>query len=134
MAGGQTDAVTDLGILKEHKQTIDTCGLEPKAVAELIQLVEKDKKINRAAAKEKAPRLIERSRTGLQPRPAAVTCCLPLGPYHRDDGHDPQPKPSRRDLETQAPRPRPPRCNDEASRADKPVKLARRSFLPDNKM
>jgi aspartyl-tRNA(Asn)/glutamyl-tRNA(Gln) amidotransferase subunit B len=40
------------GILKERNQTIDTCGIDPAAVVELINLVEKDKKINRAAAKE----------------------------------------------------------------------------------
>ncbi len=40
------------GILKEHKLTIDTCGIPPAGVVELIQLVEKDKKVNRAAAKE----------------------------------------------------------------------------------
>jgi len=40
------------GILKERKLTIDTCGVDPKSVVDLINLVEKDKKINRAAAKE----------------------------------------------------------------------------------
>jgi aspartyl-tRNA(Asn)/glutamyl-tRNA(Gln) amidotransferase subunit B len=40
------------GILKERGQTIDTCGIGPAAIVELINLVEKDKKINRAAAKE----------------------------------------------------------------------------------
>ena len=40
------------GILKERNLTIDTCGIEPAAVVELINLVETEKKINRAAAKE----------------------------------------------------------------------------------
>ena len=40
------------GIVKERNQSIHTCGLQPKAIVELINLVEKDKKINRAAAKE----------------------------------------------------------------------------------
>ena len=54
------------GILKERKQTIDTCGLAPKAVAELIQLVEKDKKINRAAAKETVfPKMLESKQSAL---------------------------------------------------------------------
>jgi aspartyl-tRNA(Asn)/glutamyl-tRNA(Gln) amidotransferase subunit B len=48
------------GILKERKQTIDTCGLAPSAIAELIRLVEVDKKINRAAAKEVVfPKMLE---------------------------------------------------------------------------
>jgi aspartyl-tRNA(Asn)/glutamyl-tRNA(Gln) amidotransferase subunit B len=55
------------GILKELKQTIDTCGLAPKAVAELIQLVEKDKKINRAAAKETVfPKMLETKKSALE--------------------------------------------------------------------
>ncbi len=55
------------GILKELKQTIDTCGLAPKAVAELIQLVEKDKKINRAAAKETVfPKMLESKKSALE--------------------------------------------------------------------
>jgi aspartyl-tRNA(Asn)/glutamyl-tRNA(Gln) amidotransferase subunit B len=40
------------GILKERILTIDTCGIAPSGIVELINLVEKDKKINRAAAKE----------------------------------------------------------------------------------
>jgi aspartyl-tRNA(Asn)/glutamyl-tRNA(Gln) amidotransferase subunit B len=40
------------GILNERKVTLDTCGVSPKNVAELILLVEKDKKLNRIAAKE----------------------------------------------------------------------------------
>jgi aspartyl-tRNA(Asn)/glutamyl-tRNA(Gln) amidotransferase subunit B len=40
------------GILKERNLTMHTSGLQPAAVVELINLVEKDKKINRAAAKE----------------------------------------------------------------------------------
>lgn len=55
------------GILKERNQTIDTCGLEPKAVVELINLVEKDKKINRAAAKEIVfIKMLETKKTALQ--------------------------------------------------------------------
>ena len=55
------------GILKELKQTIDTCGLAPKAVAELIQLVEKDKKINRAAAKETVfPKMLQTKKSALE--------------------------------------------------------------------
>ena len=40
------------GILKDRNLAIHTCGLQPAAVVELINLVETDKKINRAAAKE----------------------------------------------------------------------------------
>ena len=55
------------GILKEHKQTIDTCGLSARAVAELIQLVEKDKKVNRAAAKEIIfPKMLSSGKSALQ--------------------------------------------------------------------
>ncbi|HLX61447.1 MAG TPA: Asp-tRNA(Asn)/Glu-tRNA(Gln) amidotransferase subunit GatB [Planctomycetota bacterium] len=54
------------GILKERRLTIDTCGLAPKAVAELIQLVEKEKKINRAAAKEIVfPKMLETKKGAL---------------------------------------------------------------------
>jgi aspartyl-tRNA(Asn)/glutamyl-tRNA(Gln) amidotransferase subunit B len=40
------------GILKERNQRIDTCGVPAASVVELINLVEKDKKLNRNAAKE----------------------------------------------------------------------------------
>jgi aspartyl-tRNA(Asn)/glutamyl-tRNA(Gln) amidotransferase subunit B len=40
------------GILKERNLTIDTCGIAPPEVVELIDLVEKHKKVNRTAAKE----------------------------------------------------------------------------------
>lgn len=55
------------GILKERRMTIDTCGLAPKAIAELIQLVETEKKINRAAAKETVfPKMLESKKSALQ--------------------------------------------------------------------
>jgi len=40
------------GILKERHLTIDTSGIEPAQIVELIDLVEKHKKVNRTAAKE----------------------------------------------------------------------------------
>jgi aspartyl-tRNA(Asn)/glutamyl-tRNA(Gln) amidotransferase subunit B len=55
------------GILKEHHLTIETCGLPPPAVAELINLVEKDKKINRAAAKEIVfPKMLAAKKSALE--------------------------------------------------------------------
>ncbi|HEY3325391.1 MAG TPA: Asp-tRNA(Asn)/Glu-tRNA(Gln) amidotransferase subunit GatB [Planctomycetota bacterium] len=55
------------GILKERKLTIDTCGLEPAAVAELIALVETEKKINRVAAKETVfPKMLETKKSALE--------------------------------------------------------------------
>ena len=40
------------GILKERNLSIETSGIAPAGIVELINLVEKEKKINRAAAKE----------------------------------------------------------------------------------
>ncbi len=54
------------GILKERKLTIDACGIEPAAIVELIELVEKHKKINRAAAKEIIfPKMLETKKSAL---------------------------------------------------------------------
>jgi aspartyl-tRNA(Asn)/glutamyl-tRNA(Gln) amidotransferase subunit B len=48
------------GILNEWRLAIDTCGVSPAAVVELIALVETEKKINRAAAKEIVfPKMLE---------------------------------------------------------------------------
>ena len=55
------------GILKDRKLTIDTCGIPPAGVVELIALVEKEKKVNRAAAKEIIfPKMLETGKSALQ--------------------------------------------------------------------
>jgi aspartyl-tRNA(Asn)/glutamyl-tRNA(Gln) amidotransferase subunit B len=54
-------------ILKERRITIDACGVPPKEVAALIRLVENDKKINRAAAKETVfPKMLDTQKSALQ--------------------------------------------------------------------
>ena len=55
------------GILKERNLAIQDCGLSTEAVVALINLVEKDKKINRAAAKEVVfPKMLETKKSALQ--------------------------------------------------------------------
>jgi aspartyl-tRNA(Asn)/glutamyl-tRNA(Gln) amidotransferase subunit B len=55
------------GILNERHLTITACGVPAASVVELINLVEKDKKINRAAAKEVVfPKMLETKRAALQ--------------------------------------------------------------------
>ena len=55
------------GILKERKLSIESCGVPPAAVVELIDLVEKQKKVNRGAAKEIVfPKMLETKKPPLQ--------------------------------------------------------------------
>ncbi|MGD0089266.1 MAG: Asp-tRNA(Asn)/Glu-tRNA(Gln) amidotransferase subunit GatB [Planctomycetota bacterium] len=55
------------GILKERNLRIDTCGLTPAAVVELIELVEKKKQLNRNAAKELVfPKMLETKKSALE--------------------------------------------------------------------
>ncbi|HYG77499.1 MAG TPA: Asp-tRNA(Asn)/Glu-tRNA(Gln) amidotransferase subunit GatB [Planctomycetota bacterium] len=55
------------GILKERNLTIDTSGIEPAQVVELIDLVEKHKKVNRTAAKEVIfPKMLDTKNSALK--------------------------------------------------------------------
>ena len=55
------------GILKERRLSIDTCGVTPAAIVELIDLVEKKKRLNRNAAKELVfPKMLETKKPALQ--------------------------------------------------------------------
>ncbi|MFH0938807.1 MAG: Asp-tRNA(Asn)/Glu-tRNA(Gln) amidotransferase subunit GatB [Planctomycetota bacterium] len=55
------------GILKARNLTIDTCGIEPAAIVELINLVEKEKSVNRVAAKEIVfPKMLDTRQSALQ--------------------------------------------------------------------
>ena len=55
------------GILKERNLTIDTCGIAPPEVVELIDLVEKHKKVNRTAAKEVIfPKMLDTKNSALR--------------------------------------------------------------------
>jgi aspartyl-tRNA(Asn)/glutamyl-tRNA(Gln) amidotransferase subunit B len=55
------------GILNERSLKIESCGLTPGQVVELINLVEKDKKLNRNAAKEQVvPKMLESGKSALQ--------------------------------------------------------------------
>jgi len=55
------------GVLNERNLAIDTCGLAPQSIVELIELVEKKKQLSRNAAKEVVfPRMLETRKSALE--------------------------------------------------------------------